>query len=246
MGIRRCSATSRLPARGRRAAVHLPAQAARGRIHILEGFVTIFDALDPLIKLIRTSDGKEDAAAKIIKQFKLDEVQTDAILELKLYKLAKLEIMSSARSSPRKTGEAKKIKALLKSEDKLWTVIKDELRATAAELDSKRRTDPTGAGDEVTFDADRVHRRRGRPHRVTRDGWIKRVRELKDPNQTRVREGDEVTHVLPGSTKEKVISSPTAARVTSSRSTTSPRPPGYGDPAQKYFKFATASASCRR
>jgi len=33
-------------------------------------------------------------------------------------------------------------------------VIKDELRATAAELDSKRRTDPTGAGDEVTFDAD--------------------------------------------------------------------------------------------
>src|SRR6185503_14195416 len=62
------------------------------RIHILEGFVTIFDALDALIKLIRASDGKDDAAAKIMKQWKLDEEQTDAILELKLYKLAKLEI----------------------------------------------------------------------------------------------------------------------------------------------------------
>jgi DNA gyrase subunit A len=60
------------------------------RIHILDGFVTIFDALDQLIKLIRGSDGKEDAAGKIIKQFKLDAEQTEAVLELKLYKLAKL------------------------------------------------------------------------------------------------------------------------------------------------------------
>ncbi|HEX2689751.1 MAG TPA: DNA gyrase subunit A, partial [Kofleriaceae bacterium] len=46
------------------------------RIHILDGFVTIFDALDQLIKLIRGSDGKEDAAGKIKKQFKLDDDQT--------------------------------------------------------------------------------------------------------------------------------------------------------------------------
>src|SRR5213075_684659 len=64
----------------------------RDRIHILDGFVTIFDALDELIKIIRASDGKEDAAQKIMKRFKLDDLQTDAILELKLYKLAKLEI----------------------------------------------------------------------------------------------------------------------------------------------------------
>ena len=208
------------------------------RIHILEGFVTIFDALDPLIKLIRTSDGKEDAAAKIIKQFKLDEVQTDAILELKLYKLAKLEIHVIREELAQKTGEAKKIKALLKSEDKLWTVIKDELRTTAAELDSKRRTDPTGAGDEVTFDADAFIVDEDAHIVVTRDGWIKRVRELKDPNQTRVREGDEVTHVLPGSTKEKVIfftnrGSGYVIKINDIAATT-----GYGDPAQKYFKFA--------
>src|SRR5215510_3208745 len=62
------------------------------RIHILDGFVTIFDALDETIKIIRASDGKEDAAHKLMKRFKLDDIQVDAILELKLYKLAKLEI----------------------------------------------------------------------------------------------------------------------------------------------------------
>jgi DNA gyrase subunit A len=208
------------------------------RIHILDGFVTIFDALDQLIKLIRTSDGKEDAAAKIIKQFKLDEVQTDAILELKLYKLAKLEIHVIREELSEKTSEAKKIRAILKSEDKLWAVIKDELRATAAELDTRRRTDPTGAGEEVTFDADAFIVDEDAHIVVTRDGWIKRVRELKDPNQTRVREGDEVTHVLPGSTKEKVIfftnrGSGYVIKINDIAATT-----GYGDPAQKYFKFA--------
>jgi len=78
-------------------------------------------------------------------------------------------------------------------------VIKDELRATAAELDSKRG--PThGAGDEVTFDADAFIATRIAHIVVTRDGWIKRVRELKDPNQTRVREGRR-GHPSPGPDK---------------------------------------------
>jgi DNA gyrase subunit A len=208
------------------------------RIHILEGFVTIFDALDQLIKLIRNSDGKDDAATKIIKQFKLDAEQTDAILELKLYKLAKLEINVIREELAQKAADAKKIKAILKSEDKLWTVIKDELRTTTAELDTPRRTRTGGASEEVAFDADAFIVDEDAHIVVTRDGWIKRVREIKDPNQTRTREGDEVTHVLPGSTKEKVIfftnrGSGYVIKINDIAATT-----GYGDPAQKYFKFA--------
>jgi DNA gyrase subunit A len=207
------------------------------RIHILEGFVTIFDALDQLIKLIRASDGKEDAAGKIIKQFKLDEIQTEAILELKLYKLAKLEINVIREELGEKAAEAKKIRAILKSEDKLWTVIKDELRATTEELGTPRRTKTGGASEEMEFDADAFIVEEDAHIVVTRDGWIKRVRELKDPNQTRTREGDEVTHVLPGSTKEKVIfftnkGSGYVIKINDIAATT-----GYGDPAQKYFKF---------
>ena len=208
------------------------------RIHILNAFVTIFDALDETIKIIRASDGKEDAAAKIIKRFKLDEIQTDAILELKLYKLAKLEINVIREELKEKSADAKKIKAILKSEDKLWSIIKDELKAVAEQLGTPRRTKTGGASEEVEFDADAFIVDEDAHVVVTRDGWIKRVRELKDPNQTRTRDGDEVTHVLPGSTKEKLIfftnkGSGYVIKINDIAATT-----GYGDPAQKYFKFA--------
>ena len=64
------------------------------RIHLLEGFRKIYDALDDALKIIRKSDGKADAAVKLSKRFGLDDLQTDAILELKLYKLARLEIQA--------------------------------------------------------------------------------------------------------------------------------------------------------
>jgi DNA gyrase subunit A len=63
------------------------------RIHVLEGFEKVFDALDEIIKIIRKSDGKADSAEKIMKRFGLDDEQADAILELKLYRLARLEIL---------------------------------------------------------------------------------------------------------------------------------------------------------
>ena len=207
----------------------------QARIHILEGFVTIFDALDELIKLIRASDGKEDAAAKIVKRFKLDDVQTDAILELKLYKLAKLEINVIRDELREKAAEAKKIKSILKSEDKLWAIIKDDLRRVAEEFGTPRKT-KTG-GEELAFDADAFIVDEDANVVVTHDGWIKRVRELKDPASTRTREGDTVAHVLPGSTKEKVIfftnrGSAYVIKINDIAATS-----GYGDPAQKYFKF---------
>jgi DNA gyrase subunit A len=208
------------------------------RIHILDGFVTIFDALDELIKIIRASDGKEDAATKIIKRFKLDAIQTDAILELKLYKLAKLEINVIREELAGKEAEAKKIRAILKSEDKLWTVIKDELKAMSEQLGTPRRTKTGGAGEEPEFDADAFIVDEDANIVVTHDGWIKRVRELKDPNQTRTREGDTVTHVLPGSTKEKVIFFTSRGSAYVIKINDIAATAGYGDPAQKYFKFA--------
>jgi DNA gyrase subunit A len=212
----------------------------RARIHVLEGFVTIFDALDETIRIIRASDGKADAAAKIMKKFGLDELQVEAVLELRLYKLAKLEIRVIREELDAKATEARRIEGILKSETKLWGVIKDELRASVEQLDIKRRTKAPGREvmEELEFDADAFIIDEDANVVVTRDNWIKRVREIKDPAQTRTREGDEVTYVLPGSTKEKVIfftnrGSAYVVKINDIAATT-----GYGDPAQKYFKFS--------
>ena len=96
------------------------------RLHILDGFLTVFDALDEIIRIIRKSEGKADAAAKIMKRFKLDEEQTDAILELKLYRLAKLEILVIQEEADKKRAEAKRL-THYKSPAKRWKPIKTEL-----------------------------------------------------------------------------------------------------------------------
>ena len=207
------------------------------RIHILLGFVTIFDALDEVIKIIRASDGKADAAAKIIKRFGLDELQVEAILELKLYKLAKLEIKVIREELAEKESEARRIQAILKSETKLWGVVKDELKQVAAELGTARKTKTGGASEEVEFDADAFIVDEDANVVVTRDGWIKRVRELKDPTSTRTREGDAVMAVLPGSTREKVIFFTNRGAAYVIKINDIAPSTGYGDPAQKYFKF---------
>ena len=136
---------------------------------------------------------------KIIKRFKLDEIQTDAILELKLYRLAKLEINVIREELETKAAEAKRIQKILKSDDKLLEVIvRGELEEISKQYGTPRKTKVGGVGEEQEFDADAFIVDEDANVIVTRDGWIKRVREVKDPTATRTREGDAVTHVRPG------------------------------------------------
>src|SRR5207247_8108770 len=101
----------------------------------------VFDARDEIIKTIRKSDGKADAAEKIMKRFSLDADQTDAILELKIYRLARLEILIIREELEEKRKRARQIGSLLRDEDSRWKLVRTELeeiqKAYGAE---KRRT----------------------------------------------------------------------------------------------------------
>src|SRR5262249_49630757 len=123
-------------------------------IHILEGFEKIFDVLDETIAIIRKSDGKEDAAQKLMKRFGLDEEQVDAILELKLYRLAKLEILLIQKELGEKRAEADKLEKLLKSEKGRWSLIRAELLELASEYGQRRRTRVLASVDEPEFQAE--------------------------------------------------------------------------------------------
>src|SRR4249919_3038217 len=118
--------------------------ALRKRIHILEGFEKVFDALDEIIKLIRKSDGKPDAAQAIMQRFELDADQTDAILELKIYRLARLEILIIRNELSEKRKRARQIIALLGDEPGRWKLVRSELedvqKTYADPKGDKRRT----------------------------------------------------------------------------------------------------------
>jgi DNA gyrase subunit A len=207
------------------------------RIHTLEGFATVFDALDEVIRIIRKSEGKADAAQKLMKRFELDEDQTEAILELKLYKLARLEILLIQEELDAKRKESTRIQGILGSEKKLWGVIKGELGELSSEFADKRRTKVGGVGEEVEFTEEQFIIAEDANVVLTRDGWVKRVKELKDPSTTRTREGDEVMAVLAGSTRESVVFFTNFGTAYSVRINDVPPSTGYGDPVQKLFKF---------
>ncbi|MDX2021930.1 MAG: DNA topoisomerase (ATP-hydrolyzing), partial [Deltaproteobacteria bacterium] len=208
------------------------------RIHLLEGFRVVFDVLDEAIQIIRKSDGKQDAAGKLMKRFPLDDDQTEAILELKLYKLAKLEIKLILEELRDKQVKATEIRTILRDKKRLWRVIREELEAVSKQYNEKRRTRIGGPGSEdVEFSADAFIADEEVTVVLTRDGWLKRVRELKDPSSTRVREGDAVLSVLRMSTKEPMAIFSNAGSCYVMRAVDVPASTGYGEPIQKLFNF---------
>ncbi len=208
------------------------------RIHILEGFRIIFDLLDEAIRIIRKSDGKADAASKLMKRFGIDDVQTDAILELKLYKLARLEIQAILDELRDKQTRAKEIRTILGDKRKLWKVIRTELSELSDRFKDKRRTRIGGAGgDDVEFDAEAFILDEDATVVLSRDGWLKRSREIKDLSATRLREGDAVLSAVRGSTKDSLAIFSNLGSCYVMRINDVPASTGYGEPIQKLFNF---------
>jgi DNA gyrase subunit A len=213
----------------------------RRRIHILEGFKAVFNALEEALKLIRESKGKADAAEKLTGRFGLSEAQADAVLDAQLYKLAQLEIKKLLDELKEKASEAKRIERLLASEKELWGVVKAELNEVGAKFgDSafKRRTKLGGADETADFDPEAYIVRENTNVVLTRDGWIKRVGRLASVETTRVREGDEVVAVVPGSTHDHVIFFAEDGTAYTMRMNEVPSTTGYGEPVTKFFRLA--------
>lgn len=210
----------------------------RARIHILEGLETVFDALDEVIKIIRASDGRKDAQEKLMKRFSLSEEQTDAILELRLYRLAKLEILIIRKELQEKRAEAKRLEGLLKSEKKRWDIIKDELAKIQKTYADKRRTKISGSSSEPEYQEEDFIVQEDANVILSTQGWLKRVGRIKDLSTTRLRDGDAVLAVIAGSTRSSVAFFSNYGSCYVSRIAEVPPSTGYGDPVQKLFKLA--------
>src|SRR5579862_3744817 len=212
-------------------------EALKARIYILEGFETVFDALDEILKIVRKSDGKADAAAKIIARFKLDAAQTDAILELKIYRLARLEILVIQEELAAKRKRAKEIGGLLKRDDDLWKIVRSEIELVHKTYGDARRTQMTGEAPDEEYTADDFIIEEDNVVIITRDGWVKRQKEVKDIASTRLREGDSVLAVMPGSTRATAVFFSNFGTAYTARIIDMPASTGYGEPIQSLFKL---------
>ena len=212
------------------------------RIHVLEGFVLVFDALDEIIALIRRSDGKADAAKRIMEQFPLDAEQTDAILELKIYRLARLEILLIRKELKEKRMRAHTITQQLRDEDSRWAIVREELVEVQqtygdAKLNPRRTRIEGPDQNEATYSADDLIVDENAVVLVSRDGWVKRQREVKDPSTTRLREGDALLAAVAGSTRAVMVCCTNFGTAYSCRLIDVPATTGYGEPIQRLFKL---------
>ncbi len=212
-------------------------ESLRKRVHILEGFEKVFDALDEILAIVRKSDGKADAAAKIIARFALDADQTDAILELKIYRLARLEILVIRKELEDKRRRMRQINTLLKDENSRWDIVRVEIEEIQKKYGDARRTLISSDEGESEYTAEDFIVEEDNVVIVSRDGWVKRQKEVKDVASTRVREGDMVMAVLPGSTRASVVFFSNFGAAYTARIIDIPASTGYGEPIQRFFKL---------
>ncbi len=107
------------------------------RLHILEGYLVAYLNIDEVIHIIRTEDKPKPA---LMKRFKITDVQAEAILELKLRNLAKLEEMNIRAEQDELNDERDTLKKTLGSAARLKTLMKKELKAVAAKFGDDRRS----------------------------------------------------------------------------------------------------------
>ncbi len=113
---------------------------ARARAHILEGYLIALKNLDEIINLIRNASDVEAARTKLMKRFKLTELQATAILDLQLRRLAALERKKIETEYKEVTAQIKELEMLLKSPKKMRGVVADELLKVKELYGDRRRT----------------------------------------------------------------------------------------------------------
>ena len=113
---------------------------AKERAHILEGLKKALDHIDKVIKIIKSSEDREDARLNLIKQFQFSDRQANAILEMKLQTLANLERQKIEDELKEKLNLIKDLQALLKDPKKIRRILKEDLEKISRQYGDERKT----------------------------------------------------------------------------------------------------------
>ena len=148
---------------------------AQARLHIVEGLIKCLSILDEVIRVIRASKNKSDAKDNLVKEFDFTPLQAEAIVMLQLYKLTNTDVteLEAELESLRKI--VSELESILSSEDKLKSVMKDELRRVKKEYAVERKTDIKDEITDIKIDTTVMIPKEDVLVMVTKDGYIKRT-----------------------------------------------------------------------
>lgn len=149
---------------------------AEERAHILLGLKIALENIDEVIKIIRSSKTVDDAEERLIKRFKLSEIQAKAILDMRLQKLTSLEVKKVIEELKELMEKIKELKAILKSDAKVLSIVKDELQEIKKKFGGPRKTEIQMGGEASTdFDVEDLIADEDMVVTITNDGFIRRL-----------------------------------------------------------------------
>ena len=203
------------------------------RLEVLDGYLIAYLNIDEVIRIVRFED---DPKAKLIAKFKLTEVQADAILNLRLKSLSKLEEMEIKAEHNRLSGERRDLQKLLKSDDLQWQKVADEIKATRDTYSKKtalnrRRTSFADAPNiDIDLDAALIEKE---PITVilSEKGWIRALKGHQD-DLTKVdfKQGDKLKRGLKAYTTDKILLFATNGKFYTLEASALPGGRGHGEP----------------
>jgi DNA gyrase subunit A len=182
------------------------------RAHILEGLKIALKYIDRIIRTIKTSKNTEVAKERLMKEFELSEIQSQAILEMQLQRLTALERDKIDAEYAELLKKIELCRAILASEKKIEAIIKEELEGLKKKYGDQRRTDIVGEVEELAVED--LIAEEDVVVTISHSGYIKRLPVSAYRKQKRggkgvtgagVREEDFVEHLFVASTKDYLL-----------------------------------------
>ncbi len=203
------------------------------RLEVLDGYLIAYLNLDEVIRIIRYED---EPKKELMRTFKLTDVQAEAILNMRLRSLRKLEEMEIRTEYDGLKAEKKDLNALLKSEDKQWAQIASEIKEIRAKFGQKtelgrRRTGFADAPDVEVEIASAMIEKEPVTVVLSEKGWIRAMRgHLDDTSGLQFKEGDELKRARPAQTTDTLVLFATNGKFYSLAADKLPGGRGHGEP----------------
>lgn len=218
-------------------------EAIERRLEILEGFLIAYLNIDRLIKIIREEDEPKPV---MMKEFGLTETQAEAILNMRLRALRRLEEFEIKGEHKKLTAERRDLKALLKEDKLQWGKIAEQVQDTKAKFGGKtklgkRRTELADAPAEIEHAIEDFVEREPVTVVLSAKGWIRAAKGHLDDKQAaelKYKEGDEARFTLHAQSTDKVLVFGTNGRFYTLGCDRLPSARGHGEPVRLMIELA--------
>jgi topoisomerase-4 subunit A len=203
------------------------------RLEVLDGYLIAYLNIDEVIRIVRFED---DPKAKLINRFKLTEVQADAILNLRLKSLSRLEEIEIKAEHDKLSKERREIKSLLKSEDQQWERIADEVKATREAYSKKtelgRRRTSFASAPTIEVDLEQAMIEKEPITVILSDkGWIRAMKgHMDDLSKLEFKQGDGLKRAVRAQTTDKLLLLASNGKVFTLPADQLPGGRGHGEP----------------